>query len=345
MLKSFFNLNKSFIKILNTKPLIEKLIYEMILEPRIKAINWSKITNQTPNIKVGYPGQHLASLITGVKGMRTGARGDDLEDGTEVKSCSRIDQVDTCKSCGQKVARREKECAFCGSLEIDRKEDSKWLFSIKSKEELELLTNKVNRIFLTLADYPNFKLGDFDTIQIQAFELWNNSIRHGRFREIMSNYYSKIFLEHIKINPIKTPAPKNFWPYSYQFYLCNPIKVFSCTITNANTVPELKVNHYIDPDSDRVNIPSEPMPTSLLTIDELFTVIHNAPSDLVSDSLQEPYTLSDFRRAAATSMPNSGDLAAMLPFINEDLRYYLPLRNTDKISVSKEKYARRGKNP
>jgi hypothetical protein len=53
--------------------LIEKLIRELVLEPRLNALEWSKITKQTPNMKIGYPGQHLASLITGVQGVRTGA--------------------------------------------------------------------------------------------------------------------------------------------------------------------------------------------------------------------------------------------------------------------------------
>ncbi len=76
---------------------IKDFLSEVILEPRVRMMSWSKITNQTPNLKIGYPGQHLASLITGIKGTATGARGEDIEDGTEVKSCSRIDQVDKCK--------------------------------------------------------------------------------------------------------------------------------------------------------------------------------------------------------------------------------------------------------
>ena len=77
-----------YITISDNKNRIEQLLMELVLEPRIKALVWSQITRQTPNMKIGYPGQHLASLITGVEGSRTGARGDDLVDGTEVKSCS-----------------------------------------------------------------------------------------------------------------------------------------------------------------------------------------------------------------------------------------------------------------
>lgn len=96
------------ITINDNKNLITILLTELVLEPRINALKWSKITAQTPNLKIGYPGQHLASLITGIKGKKTGARGDDLEDGSEVKSCSRIDQMDKCKDCESSVSRMEK---------------------------------------------------------------------------------------------------------------------------------------------------------------------------------------------------------------------------------------------
>ena len=50
---------------------IIEFINELIIEPRNKSVKWSKITHQTATLRVGYPGQHLASLVTGVKGERT----------------------------------------------------------------------------------------------------------------------------------------------------------------------------------------------------------------------------------------------------------------------------------
>ncbi len=102
-------LNKSLIVFLNLTikehhlAARKALLQELVLQPRLKALEWSKVTKQTPNIKIGYPGQHLASLITGIEGSRTGARGDDLRDGTEVKSCSRVDQLDTCSNCDSSI--------------------------------------------------------------------------------------------------------------------------------------------------------------------------------------------------------------------------------------------------
>lgn len=329
------------ITIFDNERLIKKLIKELVLDPRIKALEWAKITNQTPNIKIGYPGQHLASLITGVKGARTGARGDDLIDGSEVKSCSRVDQVDTCKDCKNKVSRMEMSCSVCSSANIDRKDDSKWLFSIKHEDELELLTQKINRIFLTIADYPNFAQFDYQTIRFQAFEIWNNGIRHSRFKEIMTNYYYKIFLEHIKLNPRKTPAPKNFWPYSYQFYLCNPIKVFSAIINKSNTTPEIEIEKYIEPHIDRTTMQSEDMPTDILNIDEVKLLIANCPISILLKFISPSYSASDLEELISKPNFSKNDFEKIIPKIPEEIRNYLELRDTDKISTAKNKYSRR----
>lgn len=326
-----------FVTIDDNENRIEQLLMELVLLPRLKALEWSNITRQTPNMKIGYPGQHLASLITGVEGSRTGARGDDLIDGTEVKSCSRVDQLDTCKSCKLKVLRIEKVCPHCGSTEIKRMDDSKWLFSVKSEDELKLLVEELDRVFLTIADYPNFEEEDFDTIRFQAFEMWNNTERHKYFSELMTNYFNKIFLEHISRNPNKTPAPKNFWPYSYQFYLCNPVKVFECIVLNANTAPEIKITHYIQPLVDRSTLTPESMPTSLL---------NQAERDLIIDMIPE-YTLTPLIRVGfnydnlVKSKNSKTEFTKILPSLNEAARSFLVLRDTDKIAEARTKYSRR----
>ena len=104
---------------------IKEMLIDLILRPRRELAKWAEITKQTPNIKIGYPGQHLASLVTGVAGARTGARGHDLCDGSEVKSCSRVDQLDKCNNCKAAVARIESECPECRSTNIKRNNDSK----------------------------------------------------------------------------------------------------------------------------------------------------------------------------------------------------------------------------
>ena len=326
-----------YITISDNKNRIEQLLMELVLEPRIKALVWSQITRQTPNMKIGYPGQHLASLITGVEGSRTGARGDDLIDGTEVKSCSRVDQLDSCKDCNQKILRIEKVCPHCDSANIKRMDDSKWLFSVKSEAELKLLTQDLERVFLTIADYPNFADNDFDTIRFQAFEMWNNTERHKHFGALMTNYYHKIFLEHIRRNPRKTPAPKNFWPYSYQFYLCNPIKVFDCTVSNANTTPQINITHFVEPNIDRSILIPELMPTILLSQIEINLLIKKVPKYVISPQIIQG---SDYK-TLVKNKKTKNKFATILPFINELTRSYLNLRDTDKVTEAKIKYTRR----
>jgi hypothetical protein len=329
--------NTKLITIVENEKKIRELLNELVLQPRINAIKWSAITKQTPNIKIGYPGQHLASLITGMTGERTGARGNDLIDGSEVKSCSRIDQLDICLDCKSPVARHEEKCSNCGSSNISRKNDSKWLFSIRNEDELNFLLHGVKRVLLVIGDYPSFDSGNFDTLRFQAYEIWPESPRNSRFAEILSNYYKKIYLAHKKKNPNKNPAPKNFWPYQYQFYMCNPILTFSCTVSNANTTPTIDISHYVDPKEDRSALPSVLMPIDILSDNELDLIRKKAKdSELFNMIAQEVKTkVKNVKRTKVL------ELRKILIGIDETLRKYLPLRDTDRIATARSKYARR----
>lgn len=299
--------NKKLITIDNNQELIKELLFDLVLEPRIKALKWSQITKQSPNLKVGYPGQHLASLVVGMVGEKTGARGNDITDGSEVKSCSRIDQLDNCKDCKSKVLRIENSCQNCNSLNINRMDDSKWLFTIRSENDLKVLTQDVDRIILVIADYPAFNERNFEDLRFQFFEIWTKSPRNKHFVTLMTNYYEKIYLEHKKKNSNKTPAPKNFWPYSYQFYMCNPIKILNCIVKNANTKPEINIDYYVSPQTDRNLLASELMPIVLLKQEELKIIA--SERDVSIEHLKEN-----------------------MPFISEELRLLLTLRDTDKAS-------------
>lgn len=327
--------NISKITLENNPELIKDLLSDLVINPRLQLIKWSKITHQTPNIKIGYPGQHLSSLISGVEGDRSGARGHDLKDGTEVKSCSRIDQLDKCLNCGFPVARLETECANCGSSKIKRNNDSKWLFSVRNPEEVTQLTNRIDRIMLLIGDYPNFEDGDFETLRYQAFEIWPKHARGARFSEIIRNYYERIYMEHKRRSADANPAPKNFWPYQYQFYMCNPIKTFSCTITESTTRPVINIESYVDPRIDRKDIASEVMPTKILKSTELKQILDHASDKEISDNLIPGATIKDFRFLSTNKK------IKMLSGIDENLRKYLSLRDTDKISTAKTPYTRR----
>lgn len=101
-----------------SEEMIKECIFDLYINPKKFIRKWSELTNQTAQGKFAYPSQHLASLITGMKGMGTAARGDDLADGTEVKSCSRADQLWSCKSCGSNVLFWQKECPNCNCKEF-----------------------------------------------------------------------------------------------------------------------------------------------------------------------------------------------------------------------------------
>ena len=182
--------NLRFITIGDNIENIKSFINEIIIKPKHALTKWATITNQTPAAKIGYIGQHLTSLITGVPGTGTGARGDDLADGSEVKSCNKVDQVDKCKDCGSRVLRMEKQCSACGSTNIDRKADSKWLFSIRDQHELDQYKN-LDRIVLLLMDYPNFDIGDYNDIRISVFEIYPKESRMSVFNELIQNLSTK----------------------------------------------------------------------------------------------------------------------------------------------------------
>ena len=285
----------------NNKARIKEFLSDVILAPRARIMAWSRITNQTPNLKIGYPGQHLASLITGIPGTGTGARGDDIADGTEVKSCSRVDQVDTCLDCASNVFRVQTSCPKCGSSNIRRNNDSKWLITIHNRDELNLYLNEIPRTLFLISDYPNFDEGDYDTLRFTSFEIWNQSERAAAFRQILKDYLEKIYSKHTARDRDKTPAPKNFWPYSYQFYMCNPIKTFECIIRNAGTEPEIEITHYVDPRADRKDMPSENLPAKLLKDPEIAALrshgIEIDENDSVDEEAKRFLCLRDTSRA------------------------------------------------
>lgn len=315
--------NKAKIVIHDNERLIDEMLRDLVIEPRIKLIEWSRRTRQTANVKIGYPGQHLASLVTGVEGSRTGARGHDLNDGSEVKSCSRIDQLDRCGSCKGAVSRFEDECPACGSTDIGRKNDSKWLFSIRSEADLMQLTN-YDRVLLILADYPGFDDKDFDTLRFQAFEIWPKDPRFSAFTELMEWYYHHIYLVQLEERRSSgkggSPAPKNFWPYSFQFYKCKPVKVFECLVKNAEDDPELSIEFLLGPDEDRSGQPVMEMPSALLNKNDV-EFLQSAPDDYLDPCLIDPQDKARFRSLKTTKSAK------------KYLKKTLPERVTDEIPL------------
>lgn len=288
-------------------------IQEMIMGPKKTIKQWSEITRQTPSVKLGYIGQHLASIITGVQGSGSGARGADLCDGTEVKSCNKIDQLDKCKGCGNRVLRFESICPSCGSNNIERKNDSKWLFSIRSKHELDQLKS-LNRILLILMDYPGFKENNFNDIRISAYEIYPKEPRCEVFNKLIENHYYNIYLP--KINKKGKANPMNLHPFGYQFYKCNPTKIFQCTVQEIDNDGNCKINldYYLEPTKERVE--SCDMPTDLLKNKEW--------ESLNFDKIKLKYNIP-INKVNFYKLPKNKKVE-MVPFLDEDSRSDLPLR-------------------
>lgn len=322
--------NNNYITIDNNIEKIKKFINEIIIAPKHALTKWAKITNQTPAAKIGYIGQHLTSLITGVPGTGSGARGDDLADGSEVKSCNKVDQADKCKDCGARVLRFENTCSACGSTNIERKDDSKWLFSIRDEYELNQYKN-LDRVILLLMDYPKFHLEDYKDIRIIVFEIYPKDERMKVFNELISNHYYHIFLPKQRNN--QKTNPMNLYPWSFQFYKCNPIKTFECIIQNIETNPQIIIDEssYIEPSQIRDNTlkPIE-MPSTLLKENEWEEMINKADFNneiypLINDSYLKEKKLDKYTKSLFLKLPIKEKVAA-LPYLDQNLRDKISLR-------------------
>lgn len=210
-----------------SEDLIKECIRDLYLDPRNLILKWSKITNQTSQVRLAYPGQHLASVITGIKGIGTAARGNDLSDGSEVKTCSRADQLSECLSCSAKVLPWQKVCPICGSKNINIKTDSHWIFSIKSEDELKLLLDKVPRIILILFDRESIERED---IRLRA---WVIDPKNKYVREFFEDYFYNNYTKKEK------PAPCNLHPLKYDFFMMTPKLIFHATINIENRTIEI----------------------------------------------------------------------------------------------------------
>ena len=316
----------------NNLDIIKKFFDEVVIYQKQTLNRWATITMQSPAAKIGYVGQHLASLITGIPGTCSGARGDDLSDGTEVKSCNKIDQADKCKSCGSRVMRSQTACPNCGSTKIDRKDDSKWLFSVRDEVELEQYLN-LDRVLLILMDYPGFDEDDFASIRISAFEIYPKEDRMNVFCDLIKNHYYNIYRP--KADAGGKTNPMNLHPFSFQFYKCNPILIFECTIQDIDTHPIIEISEYVDPKAERgASMKSLDMPTHLLKDAEWDALLDNCdyPNDII-ERYGIALTKDEFRRKTKK------DKVKLLPFIDEKLKSFIPLR--DIVSVSQREHYHR----
>lgn len=206
----------------------EQLIHDLYIDLRKKVNLWASITHQTAQARMGYVGQHLVSVVTGYQGGRSGARGKDLllpnGEYAEIKTCYRVDQLGKCNNCGAKVAGIEVVCPECGSEDLQRKDDSKWLIGIRHDEEFaNILEPKY--YYLVLFEFTD--LNSADTIQSSVWQV--ESATPG-FVYCMIDYYKNIR------SASRSKAPFNLWPYQLKFDVMRPYLVYRSHITREDKI-------------------------------------------------------------------------------------------------------------
>lgn len=206
----------------------EQLIRDLYIDLRRKINQWAGLTKQTAQARMGYVGQHLVSVVTGLPGGRSGARGKDLvmPEGKfgEIKTCYRVDQLGRCLNCKAGVASVEEECPNCGSKDIKRNDDSKWLISMSHEEDFNSVLDPY-RYFLVLFDFT-----DMQAPHTVRASIWDVDPLAPGFAYCMIDYYYNIKAKST------SGAPFNLWPYSLKFDIMRPSLIYRSTITQDDSI-------------------------------------------------------------------------------------------------------------
>lgn len=209
---------------LGTVEASERLIHDLYIDLKQKVNKWSSLTRQTAQARMGYVGQHLVSVVTGFPGGRSGARGKDLvlpnNRFAEIKTCYRVDQLGKCRGCGAGVSSIETQCPECSSQNIERKDDSKWLVSIRHEDELAHMLDPA-AYYLVLFDFTD--LAKPTTIR---GSIWKVDSLNPGFAYCLVDYYFNI----------RKNAPFNLWPFQLKFDLIKPLLIYRSLIAADNTI-------------------------------------------------------------------------------------------------------------
>lgn len=182
------------------------LIREQIIDQRLKLHEWRKLTFQPAQIDTGYIGQHLVSLISGIIGGGFRGKGDDLADGSEVKSANFLDSED---AKGAVAPRWNFQCNDEEGMKSFLKYPSIFLVSIDLTYEgnqrfriwqvdprVHVALNTRYHEWMDLLGRPKLQSEDRPGVNFQLFPPRNKSkdtyARHGNGR---SNGFPKLQLE------------------------------------------------------------------------------------------------------------------------------------------------------
>lgn len=134
---------------------IPLLFDELFIDTWERLKKWRDVTNQTAQPDSGYIAQHLASVFSGIPGELMRGKGEDLADGSEVKTASTISGVDR----------------------------PRWNHHISSKEKLEEWFNLPN-VFYILIDRNNS-----DHIRVRIWQV--KPPEDPDYRELLQRWYEK----------------------------------------------------------------------------------------------------------------------------------------------------------
>ena len=113
------------------------------------------------------------------------------------------------------------------------------------------------------------------------------------------------------------------------------LSLADCEVKNANTKPQITIEHFVSPEKDRSKIASEPMPTTVLSDSEILGFVKQL-------KLSDIQKLSSLELDDATiKKADAKELKEMIPFVPEEYKTFFDLRDTDKISTAKKAYSRR----
>lgn len=185
------------------KDLAKELLEEQVIRQRKLLNHWSTITAQSAQIDTGYIAQHLVSLQTKIPGQGMRGKGDDLCDGSEVKSANFLDSQDKKGAVAPRwnftavtkaIMERFLDYPSVYLLSMDLNKDGKFrtrIWKVNVKEHDILRKRYIE--WMDKLGYPKFKNNSEESVNFQLFPPHSateeNFARHGNGR---SNGFGKL---------------------------------------------------------------------------------------------------------------------------------------------------------
>ena len=185
------------------KALASELLNEQVLQQRGKLNHWSTITAQSSQIDTGYIAQHLVSLQTQIAGQGMRGKGDDLCDGSEVKSANFLDSLDkkgataprwNFTAVTRQIMERFLEYPAVYLLSMDLNTSKKFRTRIwKIDVTKHVLLKERYKEWMNKLGYPKFEANNEESVNFQLFPPHSQTnetfARHGNGR---ANGFSKL---------------------------------------------------------------------------------------------------------------------------------------------------------